>query len=111
MKLGADWDRFTTRPQQFHDAGPTVVVEGCYTATHKATGKTLDAQMCHVLKIRDGKLTSFQQFTNTAHTPSAPHGRCENLIDNRQQAYRTVQLAQGILYLLASDTILPTKVD
>jgi len=43
-----------------------VVVEGRYTGTFKTTGKTLDAQVCHVFKIRDGKFTSFQQFVDTA---------------------------------------------
>ena len=66
MKLGAEWDGFTVHPKEFHDAGDTVVVEGRYTGTHKATGKSLDAQVCHVFRIRDGKLTSFQQFVDTA---------------------------------------------
>jgi uncharacterized protein len=66
MKIAADWDGFTVHTKEFHDAGETVVVEGRYTGTHKGTGKELDAQMCHVWKIRDGKVTSFQQFVDTA---------------------------------------------
>lgn len=66
MKLGADWDGFAVHPEDFHDAGDTVVVEGRYTGTCKATGKRLDAQMCHVFKLKDGKVTSFQQFVDTA---------------------------------------------
>ena len=66
MKIGADWDGFTVHTKEFHDAGDTVVVEGRYSGTHKATGKALDAQMCHVWKIRDGKVTSFQQFVDTS---------------------------------------------
>jgi uncharacterized protein len=53
-------------PKVFHDAGDTVVVELRYSGTGKATGKSLDAQVCHILKFRDGKLTSFQQFVDTA---------------------------------------------
>jgi hypothetical protein len=30
------------------------------------TGKKLDAQACHVWKIRDGKVASFQQYVDTA---------------------------------------------
>jgi len=59
VKLGSEWDGFTVHPKDFHDAGDTVVVEGRYTGTNKATGKNLDAQYCHVFKIRDGKLGSF----------------------------------------------------
>lgn len=75
MKLGEDWDAFTVHPKEFHDAGDTVVVEGRYTATHRVTGKSLDAQVCHVLKIRDGKLASFQQFVDTAQLQDAMGAR------------------------------------
>jgi len=67
VKLGADWDgTFAVHPKGFHDAGDTVVVEARYTGTHKASGKALDAQVCHVWNLRDGKVTSFQQYTDTA---------------------------------------------
>lgn len=64
--MGADWDGFTVHPKSFHEAGDTLVVEGRYTGTFKPTGKSLDAQVCHVLKFGGGKLTSFQQFVDTA---------------------------------------------
>lgn len=66
MKLGADWDGFTVQPREFYDAGDTVVVEGRYKGSFKGTGKSVDAQMCHVFKLRDGKVTSFQQYVDTA---------------------------------------------
>jgi hypothetical protein len=67
VKIGEDFDgTFAVHPKDFHDAGDTVVVEGRYTGAFKGTGKSLDAQFCHVFKIRDGKLTNFQQFVDTA---------------------------------------------
>jgi hypothetical protein len=66
IKLATEWDGFTVHPKQFHDAGDSVIVEARYTGTHKATGKDLDAQVCHVFAVRDGKVTSFQQFVDTA---------------------------------------------
>lgn len=66
VKLGADWEAFTVHPKEFHDAGNTVVVEARYNAKHNATGKSLDCQVCHIFGVRDGKLTSFQQFVDTA---------------------------------------------
>lgn len=66
VKLGTDWDGFTVNPKEFHDAGDTVVVEARYTGTHKATGKNLDAQVTHIWRLRDGKVTSFQQYVDTA---------------------------------------------
>jgi hypothetical protein len=43
-----------------------VIVEGRYTGSYKATGKSADAQFCHVFKVKDGKVVSFQQFVDTA---------------------------------------------
>jgi ketosteroid isomerase-like protein len=61
-----DWARFIVIAEQFHEAGDTIVVEGRYVANHNATGLKLDCQFCHVWKVRDGKLRSFQQYVDTA---------------------------------------------
>lgn len=66
VKLGEEWENFTVTPQAFHDAGDVVVVEGRYTGKYKATGRDQDAQFCHVWKIADGKIKSFQQYADTA---------------------------------------------
>jgi ketosteroid isomerase-like protein len=66
MKLGADWEGFTVHPTIFHDAGDSVVVEGRYSGTYKATGTSQDTQMCHVWRLKDGKVVSFQQYVDTA---------------------------------------------
>ena len=43
VKIGEDFDgTFVVHPKDFDDAGDTVVVEGRYTGTFKATGKSLD---------------------------------------------------------------------
>ena len=66
MKLVEDWDGFAVHPQTFHDAGEVVVVEGRYSGTHNRTGKELDAQVCHVFTLKNGKIAKFQQYVNTA---------------------------------------------
>ena len=66
MKLGAEWDGFAVHPKSFYDAGNNVIVEARYGGTHKATGKSLDAQVCHVWDVKDGKVTRFQQSVDTA---------------------------------------------
>jgi ketosteroid isomerase-like protein len=71
MKLATEWDGFAVHPQEYHDAGETVVVEGRYSGKYKATGADLDAQFCHVFKFKDDKVTSFQQFTDTAKLRAA----------------------------------------
>lgn len=67
VKLASEWDGFAATPKEFHDAGDTVVVEGRYSGTYKATGRHLDAQMAHIWRLRDGKVTSFQQYVDTVH--------------------------------------------
>jgi ketosteroid isomerase-like protein len=66
MRIGAEWDGFTIHPKSFHDAGGSVVVEARYAGTYKATGKSVDAQVCHVWDVKDGKATRFQQYVDTA---------------------------------------------
>jgi ketosteroid isomerase-like protein len=44
-------------------ASPTLigefdVVEGRYTGKFSESGKSVDAQMCHIFKLRDGEVTS-----------------------------------------------------
>ena len=75
MKMGAEWDGFTVHPTSFHESGDTLVVEGRYTGAYKPTGKSLDTQVCHVLKFRHGKLTSFQQFLDTAQLQDVMEAR------------------------------------
>jgi uncharacterized protein len=66
MRLGGEWDGFTVHPGSFHGAGDSVIVEARYSGTYKPTGKRLDAQVCHVRDVKDGKLTRFQQYVDTA---------------------------------------------
>lgn len=66
MRLGAEWDGFTVHPHSFHDAGDSVIVEVRYSGRFKATGKSMDTQACHVWDVKDGKVTRFQQYVDTA---------------------------------------------
>lgn len=66
MKLGAEWDGFAVHPKSFHDAGDSVIVEGRVSGRYKATGKSLDAQVCQVWDVKNGKLTRFQEYTDSA---------------------------------------------
>jgi uncharacterized protein len=66
MRLGGEWDGFSVHPETCYGAGDSVVVEARYTGTYKATGKSMDAQVCHVWDVKDGKVTRFQQYMDTA---------------------------------------------
>jgi len=66
-----DVEEFAVVPERFIDAGDAVVVEGRYRGTVKATGTPVDAQFAHVWRLRDGKVTTFQQYTDTAQWQKA----------------------------------------
>ena len=66
MRLGGEWDGFSVHPKTFYGAGDSVVVEARYTGTYKATGKSMDAQVCHIWDVKNGKATRFQQYMDTA---------------------------------------------
>ena len=71
LRLATEWDGFTVTPNEFYDAGDTIAVECRYTGGYKATGKRIDAQVCHVWKFRNGKANSFQQYVDTAQMQEA----------------------------------------
>lgn len=65
-RLGQDWDRFTVTPRVIRAMADGVVTEGRYTGVFKATGRSIDVQICHVLRMRDGRVTHFQQYIDTS---------------------------------------------
>ena len=64
-RLGGEWDGFAASPEEYLDAGDTVVVLGRYRGTYKATEAAMDAQFAHVWRVADGKAAAFQQYTDT----------------------------------------------
>ena len=66
MRLGAEWDGFSLAFEEIVGSGDTVIARGRYRATYRATGAAEDAQFVHVWKLSDGKVTRFQQYTDTA---------------------------------------------
>jgi uncharacterized protein len=64
-RFGTDWEGFAAVPEEYLDTGHTVVVLGRYRGTYKATGKAMDAQLAHVWRVAEGKVTAFQQYTDT----------------------------------------------
>ncbi len=70
-RLGGEWDGFSAVPQEIVDGGETVVALGRYGGVYKATGAKVDAQFVHVFRFKDGKVASFQQYTDTAQFKDA----------------------------------------
>jgi uncharacterized protein len=71
--INEDWDDYRTTVDEFIDAGDTIIVLGRYTGTYKATGGKVDAPVCTIYRVRDGKIWYWQQFTNTAAFRAAMH--------------------------------------
>ena len=65
-RIGEEWDAFAIHTERITPTADGVVMEGRYSGTYKPTGRSLDGQVCHVLRIRDGRLTHFQQYIDTA---------------------------------------------
>lgn len=65
-RLGAEYTGFVVTPVTFVSSGNRVVALGRYTGTNRATGEALDAQFAHVFTVSGGKITRFQQYTDTA---------------------------------------------
>jgi len=59
-----DFQQF--EPREFIAQGDTVVAIGHYRAVTKATGKTFDADFVMVFTLRDGKVATFREFTDSA---------------------------------------------
>lgn len=65
-RLLAAIDNFTAVPDRYVDGGDHVIVLGRYGGTVKHSGAAIDAQFCHVYRFQDGKVVTFQQYTDSA---------------------------------------------
>ncbi|MES2392921.1 MAG: nuclear transport factor 2 family protein [Acidobacteriota bacterium] len=64
-RILAAWGGFQVVSAELVDGGDTIISLGRYVATNNATGKPLDAQCVHVWCLANGKVISFQQYTDT----------------------------------------------
>jgi ketosteroid isomerase-like protein len=63
--LATEWDGFAVHPESILSGGDRVVVTGRYRGVYKRTGKSVDSQFVHVWTLRGGRVTTFQQYTDT----------------------------------------------
>jgi ketosteroid isomerase-like protein len=52
---------------QYLDAGERVVVTGRFLGRGKDTGNELNAPFAHIWTLQNGKVTRFQNYTDTAN--------------------------------------------
>lgn len=73
-RLGTEWDSYVLTIDEVLDAGESVVGLGTYRGTYAATGRSFEARVAHVFRLRDGQVVAFEQFTDTALVQRAVRG-------------------------------------
>lgn len=65
MKLGGEWEGFSSVPNQFVDGGDVIVALGTYSGKFVKTSKSMKVPFAHVWTLSDGKIVKFVQYTDT----------------------------------------------
>jgi uncharacterized protein len=64
-KFRVEWSDWRAEVDNWLDAGDTIIALGKYHGTHKTTGQSMTAAFAHVYWLKDGRITRFEQFTDT----------------------------------------------
>lgn len=71
--LGGMFDDYKFVLDRLLDAGGQAVGVGAYSGVNKKTGKPFTARVVHVWDVKDGKITAFEQFTDTWRVVESMH--------------------------------------
>jgi ketosteroid isomerase-like protein len=71
VRLVTEWEGFRVMPEEYIDGGDRIVALGTYEGTYKATGKSFRSRFAHVWTLRDGKVSRFTQYADTAEIQAA----------------------------------------
>ena len=69
--LGSLYDVSEFAPKDFYPSGDKVFVLGHYAETHKATKKSFESDFVHVFTYKNGKVSTFQEYSDTAKEAEA----------------------------------------
>jgi ketosteroid isomerase-like protein len=72
--LGREWEGYNFVLEQIIDGGEQLVGVGTYSGTYRKTGKAMQARVTHVWRLSEGKIVSFEQFTDTLLVARAMQG-------------------------------------
>ncbi len=64
--MSAEEDVLNFEPREFIAQGDRVVALGTYSAKVKDTGRSYDSDWVHVFTVKDGKITSFDEYFDSA---------------------------------------------
>ena len=66
MPILEQYDGFSIEVVDLIDGGDKIVMEGYYTGTYKATGKSFRANAVHIWTMKNGKVAEFFQSVDVA---------------------------------------------
>ena len=72
--LARDWDGFAAKANDYIAQGDRVVSLGAYSGTYKANGRWMEAPFAHVWSVRDGRISRFDMYADTAKVLEAIRG-------------------------------------
>jgi hypothetical protein len=75
IRVDDDWDGFTATADEILGAEEVVIARGRYRGTFKATGTAIDAEFVHVFRFKEGKIVTWQSYTDTAQFKEAIGGQ------------------------------------
>lgn len=64
-RLGSEWIDYKFTPESYVANEDQVVAYGTYTGMYKKTGKSFEARVAHIWKLKNGKIRSFEQFVDS----------------------------------------------
>jgi ketosteroid isomerase-like protein len=73
-EIQEEWENFQATPDEFIDAGDTVIVLGHVTGKHQESGNELKTPFVHVWRMDDGKAKRVQALLDTAEVLEAMKG-------------------------------------
>ena len=72
VRLGAEHEYFNLKDIELHEmSNNQVLATARYDAKRKDSGSLIDAQVAHHWTFKDGKVTAFQQYTDTKQLADA----------------------------------------
>jgi len=74
-RVEADWDGFSMTAEEVLGAGEVVIARGRYRGTYKITGTAINAEFVHVFRFKNGKIATWQSYTDTAQFKEAVGGQ------------------------------------
>ena len=73
--IGQSTSNGSVAVERYMEAGDNVITEGRWTATVKETGGRIDAPIAHVFTLRDGKISGWRGYSDSAAVAAAHTGK------------------------------------